>query len=139
MVEKYLLKRLSNSLGALNSFKGALKPVLDKYNITMSLAFPNLQHPEYSDLDDYYVLDIPEEFLNELERIKEELKKIGVSDWIEENEMVQAVPIFESDKVVRAKRTDYKVNDPALEKLWGFDAMKVNDLYTLIRTQRYAM
>jgi thermitase len=119
-----------------HNLKAALNPVLEKYNITMSLAFPDLQHPEYSDLDDYYVLDIPEEFLKDLERIKKELKKIGVSDWIEENELVQAVPIFESDNIVRAKRTDYKVNDPALEKLWGFDAMKVSDLYTYIRTEK---
>jgi thermitase len=107
-----------------------IQSVLDRYNITYKRAF----HPKNSaqtDLDDYYVLNIPDDQLANLAEIEAQLYKTIMVDWVEENEVIKISPI-ESTKLPKPIERRFGINDPGIEQLWSFDAMKVDQLYKVI-------
>ncbi|TAE00768.1 MAG: subtilisin [Bacteroidetes bacterium] len=111
----------------------AIEKALIPYKSTIQKAFPNLQHPEYSELDDYYTVNIPEDA--DLGDIFDVLTQTNQVDWIEENEMYQLnLPKVQNPSPTPPK-IDYGINDPDLSKLWAFEQMKVADLYAQIRKQ----
>lgn len=108
-----------------------LKAFFDEYQISYRKAFSHLSHNEYSTLDDYYVLDIPEKYEDKLQEISQRLIASGYADWVEQNEVIQTSPI----KGYEAKRNnnDYGINDPALSNLWSFKAMQMDALYKVLK------
>lgn len=111
-----------------------LNRIIDKYKLSSSLAFPEIKDGGITDLDDYYIINIPDEYESEREIIEQELLNSGLVDWIEENEVININPI----KSVSNKKTtpSYGVNDPGLGNVWGFDKMQMGDLYQLIITKK---
>ena len=101
--------------------------LLDKYNLSFERAF----YPESAsstELDDYYVLNIPDQYNGHLLEIMTALKESAAVDWIEENEIIKLSPM-ESTPVPVAKK-QFGINDPGVEQLWGFDAMNIDQLYS---------
>lgn len=79
-------------------------------------------------LDNYRVIDIPENQRQQLEQIKYELSSLSGVVHVEDNEVI-TLDDLESQPVTIDK-SGFAVNDPGLEFSWGFAPMKVNDLYT---------
>lgn len=103
---------------------------LDRYNITYKRAFhPN--RANFTDLDDFYVLNIPDNQLDNLAEIEKQLYKTIMVDWVEENEVIKIAPI-ESTKLPKPIEKRFGINDPGLEQMWGFDAMGIDQFYKSI-------
>ncbi|MCC5945299.1 MAG: S8 family serine peptidase [Bernardetiaceae bacterium] len=111
----------------------ALKAIITKYDLRMELAFPHIKNPHLTSLNEYYTLDVPTERLSELEEIKNALRNSNAIDHLEENEVL-SVPEDQTAKLKTQRRQpNYGINDPDLEKLWGFEVMEVDALYKLIK------
>lgn len=106
--------------------------VLRKYGLVAQPAFAPA-NADMTELDDYFVVDVPQKELANLAGIKEELKLTGVVDWIEENEMVTFDDPVHSNKVGKINKK-FGINDPDVEKLWSFEAMEMDKLYNYIET-----
>ncbi|MCU0449547.1 MAG: S8 family serine peptidase [Bernardetiaceae bacterium] len=109
-----------------------LQPLLDRHGITARLAFPNLAHPEYSELDDFYVLDLTSNQATAANQAANDLLASGLVDAVETNEVLTL------DDPVREARPlppggNYGLNDPGVANLWGFQAMQMADLFNLLR------
>ncbi len=111
----------------------AIQAILDKYDIIAERAFPEMERPNETDLDDYFSLNIPDNQLSSLDAIKGDLQATGFVDWVEENEMIQTKPIEGKSSVSIQK--NYGIDDPGLEHMWGFDKMEVDQLYQFIKSQ----
>ncbi len=126
-----------DSKGELLMDLGKVKDVSDlevffnQYEISYRKAFPNLAHNAYSELDDYYVLDISDKHEGEIKEIMEELMAKGYADWVERNDLVQSQPL-DGDKVEK-NNADYGLNDPDLSNLWSFKEMQMEALYDVLQ------
>lgn len=97
-------------------------------------AFPYLHREDFSELEEYYTLDIPKEQLGQLEAYKEELRETGYLDALEENEIIQLSPLeTRTANLPQRGGPILSVNDPAVDKLWGFKAMGVHELHKLLK------
>ncbi|MEM1123972.1 MAG: S8 family serine peptidase, partial [Bacteroidota bacterium] len=108
-----------------------IQSTLDRYGITYRRAF----HPnkaETTDLDDYYILNVPDNQAKNLAEIEQQLYKTIMVDWVEENEEIKIAPI-ESAKLPRPIEKKYGINDPGLEQMWAFDAMGIDQFYKSIQ------
>lgn len=124
-----LLVELSEG-AALNKLDG----IKNEYQLSISLAF----HPQSADiteLDDYYILDVPQEHLHQLEQLILDLQNIKEVDWVEPNETVLIDPI-KAKRLGNDLQKKYGINDPGLEYLWGFDAMKMDKFYTYLASRK---
>lgn len=112
-----------------------LSEVLSPYKVTFEPAFPNIKHPEWTNLDDYYVLDIPQEYLNQLQEIKNVLQQNNLTDWIEYNEVIHVSPLNTTPAKPSPSPIDYGIDDPSLQDMWAFEKMKVNEYFNYLRKE----
>ncbi len=110
-----------------------LNDIIQKYDLDYEIAFPKLESPEITDLDDYYVLNIPKKYENQRTDIMRELMDSGFADDVEENELVYAIPTIESNNTLNNK-IDFGVNDPSVNGQWALEALEMNKLYDLVRS-----
>ncbi|WP_089718915.1 S8 family peptidase [Candidatus Entotheonella palauensis] len=117
--------------GQLQQIKQALAP----YGVKITRAFPRLKHPAYSELDDFYVVDVPRSQLRKLPRITRQLYRTGAVDWVEHNEMIHVTPIL-SDRSTpsggSSKIPSKVINDPHVDKQWAigpFDIVKLHQRF----------
>ena len=118
------------------SDKEAIIPILEKYNITMRRAFPDLQHDEYSELEEYYVLDIPTFQLKNIDVVISELQNSGAVDYLENNEILTLPENPTTSFDVAPNKPPYGINDPNLKDLWGFEKMGVAEMYASLKEQK---
>ncbi len=109
-----------------NQQPDALNNLAKAYQLRIQKAF-NMNHPEWTQLDEYYLLDLPEGSENKIPELETALLQNGLADWVEENEEVQITPI--EARLPKPRRKNYGLNDPELERLWAFDLMNVHLLY----------
>ncbi|MEM9917783.1 MAG: S8 family serine peptidase [Bacteroidota bacterium] len=110
-----------------------LKQLADQYQLKYQRSFQPADG-QITDLDDYVLIDVPTEQLSKLSEIMQALYDSGLIDWAEENEWVQIDDPKLSTAISRQK-PDYQLNDPALNRLWGFEAMKVDRLNQYLKAQ----
>lgn len=111
-----------------------LQAIIKKYNLKYSIAFPQIASADKTDLDDYYLINIPTEFEAKREAIEKELMDSGLVDWVEENEVLNVEPM--RSKTTKIARPSYGVNDPGLDNVWAFQKMDMAKLYQLIQTKK---
>ena len=104
--------------------------VISDYNLRYRTAFTPESELE-TDLDDYLIIDIPENFEGQIESIKSALYATGHVDWIEFNETLSVAPI-ESSRTPTTKER-FGIDDPGVEHLWGFEAMQMDQLYAYLK------
>jgi thermitase len=115
--------------------KDDIMPLLEKYNMTIRKAFPNLKHDEYSELEEYYVLDIPTFQLKNIDVIIGELQNSGAVDYVENNEILELPKNPTTSFDVEANKPSFGINDPNLKDLWGFEKMGVAQMYAILKDQ----
>ena len=107
-----------------------LQNIVNQFGLTYQRAFfPS--DVDATDLDDYFVINVPDQYEDNLKGIEDVLLESGLVDYIEENEVVNISPM-EAISPDRKKRS-YGINDPGVEELWGFEAMNMDELYTLLK------
>ncbi|MEZ5057222.1 MAG: S8 family serine peptidase [Saprospiraceae bacterium] len=112
-----------------NSFQ-EMEATIEKWGLKYQKAFFP-KNGEKTDLDDYYLVNIPDKNEAAIKEIEADILASGMVDWIEENEIVQLDPNRTSPDMQTQR--SYPVNDPDVNKLWGFDKMKVDELYAVLK------
>ncbi|MCB0586577.1 MAG: S8 family serine peptidase [Phaeodactylibacter sp.] len=113
----------------------ALATAVRKYGLVLEPAFTPA-HPEATELDDYYVVDVPQQFAGQLDEIIKQLQNISTVDWVEPNETVSIDP--ELSRRLPSINKKFGIDDPGLEHLWGFEAMEVDKLFEYMEAQNLA-
>ena len=80
-------------------------------------------------LDNYLVADVSEDIANDLSELKDVLMKDPAVVFVEENQKVKVDP---EETPAQVSSSVIKVNDPEVDRQWGLEAMKVQDLYATI-------
>jgi thermitase len=111
-----------------------LQSIIKKYNLEYSVAFPQIADADKTDLDDYYLINIPTEFESKREEIEQAFMDSGLSDWVEENEVLSVKPM--RSKTTKIARPNYGINDPGLDNVWAFQKMEMAKLYQLIQSKK---
>ena len=88
----------------------SIAPILDKYKISYKRAFFP-QRADFTDLDDYFVLNIPDNQIANLAAIENQLGQSINVDWVEPNEVIKIAPI-ESSKLPKPIEKKFGINDP---------------------------
>ena len=110
-----------------------LDAITHRFHLSYEPAF-ELKHPERTELDDYYAVDIPAGQADQLQSIEKAFRQSGVVDWVEPNEVINLDPVTPV-KLPEKIRKKFGINDPGLENLWGFDAMEIDKLYEYLQEQ----
>ena len=103
--------------------------------VTLQTAFDDIIRIEDTDLDDYWVLDLPEK-ANLINTIKK-LEALSFVESVERNEVIMVNPIIPT-KLPKKINQRFGINDPGLEQLWSFEKMKMDKLYQLLDQQSSA-
>lgn len=111
-----------------------IQTVLKKYGLVALPAFAP-QDVAATDLDDYFVVDVPS--VQDFPKVKKELTSQSSVEWLEENEQMSLSPM-ELQPMRPSPPSDKKfgLNDPGLSNLWGFEAMNVDELYTILKDKK---
>ncbi|NND33562.1 MAG: S8 family serine peptidase [Saprospiraceae bacterium] len=109
-----------------------LESILKPYKARLSHAFEP-QNPEITDLDDYYLIDLPGNASpSSIGEVVDVLEQSGLIDWIEHNEEVR-IPLDEL-KVAkpRASANKFGVSDPDVDKQWSFAMLNIEELHQVL-------
>lgn len=109
-----------------------LAPLFEQHDLDVTRAF-SPQRPEATDLDDFYLIDVPENA--DLDAIRSALRQKGIIEHVEDNEQIQVSPM-RSKRLPPKIEKKYGINDPGLENLWSFEQMKMDELYQLLTNQK---
>ncbi len=112
-----------------------LEAISSTYGLSWQAAFSPAR-PGTTELDDYYLVNIPKAALAEANQIKAALSSSELVDWMEINEQIQLDP---SEAAISRKapgRRAYGINDPGISQLWGFDEMQIDQLYELLKNSK---
>ena len=113
-----------------------IKAILDKYELTATPAF-SPKDEGATDLDDYYLINVPTAYESHLTEIKNALASDELIEWVEANEQYKLSPLeTEAQRALPKMNEKYGLNDPGLENLWGFDVMNIDKLYKVLEGQK---
>ncbi len=107
----------------------ALNKVLQQFDLQQERAFQPLA-ADQTFLDNYFVINIPDRHEGRLAKITKALRKSGLVEWSEENEVISVAPL-PGEKTPEVDKK-YGINDPGLKQLWGFEAMEIDKLYNYL-------
>ncbi len=102
----------------------------ERFDLRYEAAF-KLSDPDRTDLDDYYVVDVPDEMLSKLPEIEAALAGYKGIEWMEPNEIITIDP-SPGQRLPDKIGKKFGINDPGLENLWGFEAMEIDRLFTIL-------
>ena len=108
----------------------ALEDLTRKYGLQYERAFMP-ERPLDTDLDDYFLVEVPEAKEDQLDVIAQAFLNNTAVDWVENNDIVQVTPTEVPNRVSPQKK--YGLNDPGLQYLWGFEEMDMAGLYKFLR------
>ncbi len=110
-----------------------IKGLLDEYGLLASPAFAP-KDKDATDLDDYYLINIPSGQEANFSKIKEALEENKFVEWVEMNEQYSLSPLeLTPQKRLTGLNKKYGLNDPGIDNLWGFEEMNVKSLYEVLR------
>ncbi len=112
-----------------------IQEILAAYEVNIQRAFPEIAHPEKTNLDEYYIVDIGDQHENKVNEVYNTLKDLqSAVDWVEYNEIVSIDPL-ESEELQK-NQIKYVIDDERVNELWGFEWMKMNDTYKFLNDSK---
>ena len=111
----------------------SLEAILAAYDAEIHSIF-DPQDRDVTDLDDYYIVDVPTHRISDLAELKVQLQESPQVDWVENNEMIQIDPLETTTKENRGKPVG--VNDPQAIHQWAFEALEITDLHQLLHDKK---
>lgn len=106
-----------------------LQSLLAPYGGQLQRAFQPAD-ADATELDDYYLVDLPANQQKNIKAIQAILANSDFVDWVEGNEVITVD--LQPAKQPSTINKKYGINDPGLELLWGFEAMKMDELYRFV-------
>ena len=120
--------------GTMQSDLSEFKSFVEENNLTYTPAFSGIADPDATDLDDYLLVDVPQNA--KINEIIAGLNGLNSVEWVEVNEQVSVSPIL-SEGAERQRRKinpQFGIDDPGLTELWSFPQMKMDQLYNLLES-----
>ena len=111
-----------------------LKNTFKRNNLSFQQAFQP-QHKEFTELDNYYVVDIPGDGSKKVVKILQRLRHSWAVSWAEENELIQVEP-FKTGNIPARLPSKFGINDPGVANLWAFERMQMDKLYDYLDQNR---
>lgn len=110
-----------------------LDALIKRYNLEIAPAF-TVADGAVTDLDDYYTANIPDNQLGQYDEIVGAFRESGLIDHIEANDILSLDPseTVSATAPSRDSRRSYKVNDPDIGNVWGYEALGIEELYALL-------
>ncbi len=108
-----------------------LAPLFAQYGVTYQKAFPKLKREDFSDLEEFYVLNLADAHAGAFQALSDAIMATGVADAVETNEVIHTEPIVSRPPLT--SDLNFGLNDPGIGNLWGFQAMQMGEFYTLLR------
>jgi thermitase len=108
-----------------------LSAQLSPLGVNLKRAFVDMKNPEATNLDEYYLVDIPENA--DIQQVTNIIEKSSTIDWIEANEIVSLSPLETTPVNSTNHKIDYGINDPELNKQWGFDKTEVAEYFNFLK------
>jgi thermitase len=112
-----------------------LQSIISKHMLTVETAF-NVKDGEFTDLDDYVAVNIPNQNIAQKNAIIADLQNSGLIDWIEENETIKIDDPVTNLRRMPAVNRKFGVNDPELGKQWALQELNADKLYTYFRENK---
>ncbi len=112
-----------------------LQTIVEQYNLVLTPAF-SPQDGSITELDDYYAANIPSNQTAQYDEIVAAFRASGLIDHIEANEILSLDPMEQSVIVEKNNKRPYAVNDPDIDKVWGYKTMEVEALYQLMNESK---
>ncbi len=114
----------------------ALEDFLMDHNANYEIAFPDIQRADWTDLDDYILVNS----INDqgIDALKSKLAAFPFVENVEYNEMIQLSPIESVPQERDQKRRvdpQFGIDDPGVEQLWSFRQMKMDQLYNVLEKE----
>ena len=85
---------------------------------------------DQTDLDDYYMVNIPAAEATQLEAIIQKIESTGWVDWVEPNEIIQ-IEINPARTLPKLNK-QLGVNDPGVVEQWALAALEMDKVYQLL-------
>ena len=112
-----------------------LNKLKSEYGLEFEKAFDPVDHNQ-TDLDDYFAVNIPDRFTQQLAEIKSALESKRAVEWVETNEVMYYDPIESSSDVLPPPVKKYLVDDPLNVNKWEYGALELNKFYEYIVKQK---
>lgn len=106
-----------------------LSPILASYQLDLKPAFQNIAKPELTRLDEYYVINIPEQYQWFENRIVKKLLSSGLVDWVEYNEQLSSHP---QPSEPFSDPTSAYTSDPLVDQQWYLANTHADDLFAYV-------
>ncbi len=116
-----------------NQDRKPLQELLSIYNADLRAAF-SPSSPEITDIDEYYLIDLPASAMGKLEEVKQKLLQLSCVDWVEDNEVIQVHPVSIPAQEVETMRRRYQINDPEARKQWILSAFAVDQFHQYLNS-----
>ena len=134
--EGELLVELSPS-GNIEDLERALK----RYTVQIQPAFDPREKAS-TDLDEYFLVNIPDDQVNRLSRIERVIRKLPAVVWVERNESLVATP--EIAEVIGRSGNSFGLNDPYVDQQWALGELQIEKVHHIlssaeIRPQKKAL
>lgn len=110
-----------------------LQTLLKAYGVELTPAFPTVADKGITELDDYFLINIPEAQLGSITAIEKLLRQSGLIDWVERNEAMSLSPIETTPSNGTSGKGDYGIDDPNIDKVWSFDKLNVAGYFKYIK------
>lgn len=112
----------------------ALQSWADARQISLSRAFAPADAAS-TDLDDYYLLNLPNDQWDKQADWAKSLEQAQLIDWLEVNEVIQVAPV-EALRKTPDMNAKLGVNDPETSKQWALQALGMEQLYQYLDEQK---
>jgi len=87
-----------------------------------------------TDLDDYYLVDVPADQVAELVALMAMLEATGMTDNVEPNEVIRLE--FDPARTVPKSNKQLGVDDPRVNEQWAMTALEMDRFYTLLTSEQ---
>ena len=112
-----------------------VEQALKEYEVNIQRAFPDIAHPERTNLDEYYVVDIADNYEDKVGAVFAILDALDSAvDYVEYNDVVSVAPL--DAQTLSRNQIKYVIDDERVNELWGFEKMKMNDTYKFLNESK---
>jgi len=113
-----------------------IEAAMAEYGAKIEKTFPTIQNNEFSELEEYFTIDIDDKNRGIIEEILTKLSATGMTDWVETNDVVQLSPI-EMSTATNLPATDFTMfNDPFAKEQWALKALNMEALHSYLEDNK---
>ncbi len=110
-----------------------INTLIEQYELSYQVAFNQMASPDITDLDDYYVVNIPNNQLPYIAKIKADLLATSAIEYIENNEIIR---LDDQEGQITTTKKPIILNDPLIQNQWGFEKINAIETHQLLKNSK---